>query len=167
MNPQVIGLDLAVSASGVALPDGTTLTIRPTPRSLRGPARLTDLWRQLAEALQGLDPDLIVFEGPAPGSKGWMAAMTNAEWRGVARQRLWRATQAQQVVVPPSGLKRFATGFGRAEKSAMIAAARELGWTGSGHDEADAFLLRAVGLAWLVGDGTAERIHVADLAVDT
>lgn len=149
------------------MPDGTTLTIRPTPRSLRGPARLTDLWRQLAEALAGLDPDVIVIEGPARPSKGWMGALSNAEWRGVARQRLWRATQAQQIVVPPAGLKRFATGFGNAKKPAMVAAARELGWIGSGHDEADAYLLRAVGLAWLVGNGTAERIHAADLAVDT
>jgi Holliday junction resolvasome RuvABC endonuclease subunit len=43
--------------------------------------------------------------------------------------------------VDPATLKRWATGRGNADKTAMMQHARALGWDGEDHNEADAFLL--------------------------
>jgi Holliday junction resolvasome RuvABC endonuclease subunit len=49
------------------------------------------------------------------------------------------------VMLAPSQLKLWATGDGRADKNAMIAAARCRGYRGDHPDEADAWLLAAWG----------------------
>jgi Holliday junction resolvasome RuvABC endonuclease subunit len=49
--------------------------------------------------------------------------------------------------VTPSTIKEWATGKGTADKSAMIARARELGYNGTNEHEADAYLLCRYGLA--------------------
>ena len=60
----------------------------------------------------------------------------NVKLRDVLRRR-----RVPSVVVPPSLLKRRATGKGNADKAQMMAAARALGWDGDGDDQADAWLL--------------------------
>lgn len=56
------------------------------------------------------------------------------------------------VDVTPTELKKFATGSGKADKSAMIAAARRLGYEGDNEHEADAWCL----LQYIKHHGTEE-----------
>lgn len=162
--PQVLGLDLSLSSTGVALPDGSTVRVRPRPASLRGPQRLTNLWLGIREAIGPWRPQLVVIEDYAPGSIGLSGKLANAELRGVVVQRLSLALpDASFAPIRPNTLKRWATGNGAAKKPAMMAAAARRGWADTGcDDEADAFLLRALGLQYLTGQGSEEELAICD-----
>lgn len=164
MSGQVIGLDLSLGSTGLALPDGATRRIRPRPASLRGGPRLTAIWSQLRAELAGCSPELIVIEDYAPGSIGISGKLANAELRGVVIQRLSVALpEATFAFIKPNTLKRWATGSGVAKKPAMMAAAARMGWAETGcDDEADAFLLRALGLQYLTGQGPAHQLEICD-----
>lgn len=162
---QVVGLDLSLSSTGLALPDGTTRRIKPKPASLRGPARLTNLWASLREALGGWRPELIVIEDYAPGSIGISGKLANAELRGVVVQRLYLALGPTTTFAPikPNTLKRWATGNGAAKKPEMMRAAARRGWADTGcDDEADAYLLHRLGLQYLTGEGDEYELEICD-----
>ena len=84
------------------------------------------------------DIDLVVYERPFGRGMdatrcGWgIAGIVEA----VGSAYGWPVTDTD-----PQTIKKFATGAGKAEKSAMIDAARRLGYTGRNEHEADAFCL--------------------------
>ena len=163
--PNVVGLDLSISATGIALPDGTTLTIKPKPANLRGGARLSYLADRLDDLIKFSPLDLVVIEDYSPGAIGIAGKLANAQWRGVVEMMLHDFQRAAPVAfIKPNTLKRWATGNGAADKPAMVAAAIAAGWTGDPkrHDEADAYHLRAMGLQYLTGQGTAAQLEVCD-----
>lgn len=164
---RIIGLDLSLTSTGVALPDGTTVTLRPQHVDPRG-RRLNDLGGQLTPLLAQWTPQVAVLEGHAPGGRGWRSRTYRAEWYGLALTMLQRFRVAV-VEVAPAKLKLYATGHGRSEKPAMVAAAELAGASVRNDDEADAYLLRAFGR--LVIDGVdlfhddaqvARRLALAD-----
>ena len=61
------------------------------------------------------------------------------------------------VEIPPTTLKKFATGSGNADKPKMLAEAiRRLAYGGSSLDEADALWLLQMGLHYYGGEGKIE-----------
>lgn len=151
---RVLGLDLSLTSTGVALPDGTTERLQP-PR-LVGMERLCWLRDQvLRRAIGEPDPvtdlppgvDVIAVEGYAMGSKRQSHSYATGELGGVVRLALWE--DGYRVVdVPPATLKVFATGRGNASKDEVLAEAiRRLQYQGANNDEADALWLRALTLA--------------------
>lgn len=150
----VIGVDVSVSKTGLALADGKTLTVKTSA----GPA---DPWRRLHELEAGLVralrahpplPRIAVLEDYALGSPGKRSLIASAEAGGVIRAALFGLGVDLFVLVPPSQLKRYGTGSGGSEKAAMIRAARAEGAVLSSDradDEADAYLLRHAGRALL------------------
>lgn len=130
---------------------------RPVAQTWRGAAHALDpdefgprytAFRQWIEDLINVArPDLIAFEAPLVlhGSR----TMTNPN---TARVLLGLAAIAEQVAdaygircceVHVSTIKKFWTGTGRAEKSAMVARCRQLGWQVQNDNEADAMALFA------------------------
>lgn len=144
--PSVVAFDLSLRATGVAMPDGSTLSLKPGSRT--GMARLAwirDSVAGLADLPGVCAVDLVVIEGYSYASKG-ASVVDIGEMGGVVRLMLWER-QIPYVEVAPSSLKMFATGKGNAGKDDVLAEAiRRLGYAGSSKDEADALWLRAMAL---------------------
>lgn len=164
---RIIGLDLSIASTGIAVPDGTTMTLQPRVVDLGG--RLNQLGTDLWRILEPEQPQLAVIEGYSLHSPGPLGMVRRAEWVGCVRRDLRRMGRCPIVEVPPAQLKIWATGHGNADKAAMVDAARAAGGDPANHDEADAYLLWAIGR--LVVDGLdlfndpadlPRRIKVAD-----
>ena len=134
----ILALDLSLCHSGLCR-DGESRVI-DTSR-LRGAPRLDHIVRQVQSLAGGAE--LAVIEGYSYGSA--QGAHQIGELGGAVRLLLYRLG-VPVVEVPPATLKKFATGRGNADKTAMVVAARErFGLTGTTNDnECDAFLLWAM-----------------------
>lgn len=105
---------------------------------LKGVARLA--WYRGRFAPLFANADLIVCEGYAYHAKG-RAAVSLGELGGVLRLTAQDAGTAL-VEVPPTVVKKLATGKGNASKEAVLAAAvRRMQYMGASPDEADALWL--------------------------
>lgn len=141
----VLGLDLSLQSTGIAYPTGETVVVDGS--KVRGPQRLGGI---VDAVFLGLWPsggmiDLAVIEGYSYGARG-NALFELAELGGIIRWELHKSG-IPWLVVPPSSLKRYATGKGTANKTAMVIAARDrLGYERTDDNEADALWLRAIGL---------------------
>lgn len=149
--PRILGLDLAAESTGVALPDGSTLTIKaPKPagktRVLTDDLkRLCHIGGEIEQALALQPPDLVVIEDYAPGIRS-RAAHRLAEVGGVVRLACHHAG-VPIALVNVMHLKIYATGSARVEKGDMrIAALKRAGAEFPNDDECDAWWLRAMGL---------------------
>ena len=155
--PAVVGLDVALRATGVAYPDGTWTTLKPAYGAAQHSRRLYHLARLIDGVLRLQRPDLAVLEGYSLGGPRTVAAARLAEVGGIARLALV-AHRIPMVEIPPGLLKKMATGHGNADKTAMVAAARRrLGYDGDSHDEADALFLRHAAHLWYVDHDDPDR----------
>lgn len=164
----VVGIDLSLRATGIAYANGATVTV--DARKLAGAERLIVIRDAVRAAfdVEEWAPDLVVVEGYAFGRPN--QAHQIGELGGVVRVALHEECEEFPhmgwAIVPPAKLKRFATGKGTANKTAMVVAARDrLGWTGMDDDQADALWLRAFGLALFDAlDVPLPKTHMAALA---
>jgi crossover junction endodeoxyribonuclease RuvC len=144
MTVSVLGLDLSLTSTGTALFDGTdyaTARLRPHPK-LRGHERLDWLLDAIAEQTRHVP--LVAIEGPAFGAQGSAYHQLAGLWWLVAHQ-LW-AARTPFAVVPPSNVKRYATGKGNAGKDDVLReVTRRFPHFTGGNDEADALVLAAMG----------------------
>ncbi len=139
---RVVGLDLSLTATGVAFWTGATTTWAPRAR---GVERLAWFRSTVRNLLDGDGIELVVLEDYA--YHGQMAHSHElGELGGVVRLTLHEMSQAWAAVVP-SALKKYAAGKGNCSKDEMKAAARQrLGFVSESDNEADALWLRAMGL---------------------
>lgn len=141
-----MGLDLSMVATGVARVWGDTRTITPKAPSKEPARRLQEIVYRLDVWLSNDKPDVVVIEGYSPGGPGGPWTMIRlGELGGAIRVRLFEH-DIPFVEVPPSSLKHFATGDGRAKKPEMVAAAQARGAEVANDNEADAWWLRMVAL---------------------
>lgn len=148
--PPVAGLDLSLSATGLALPSGEALSLRP-PRSLGSQVIERAVW--IREQLRGFfgpgasfSGSRLCIEAPFVNPKMAGTAQALAILHGCVRSAL-RDWKREVAIVSPSSLKLYATGRGNARKAEVFAEAiRRLGYSGSSDDEADALWLRALAL---------------------
>lgn len=144
----IVGVDLALTKTGVAHPDGGLETIRPGGT---GYGRHWTVASRLLAIAEGVD--LVVLEDYAPHGRGIDALIAVAEVGGVVRTMLHRRG-VPTALVRPSSLKLYATGKGNATKAEVLAAARADVGVGRGDpfrfpdndDEADAYWLRRMAL---------------------
>lgn len=137
--PAVVGLDLSITATGAANQSGVTGTWKT--RSDHGDARLAQI-AQLANVYCA-KAELVVIEGPVVRSS---AAVIIGMVHGAVRYELQRLN-VPYVIVPPATLKKFATGRGNADKTAMaMAAYKRAGIEFDDDNQCDAWWLRAAGL---------------------
>jgi len=140
----VIGLDLSLTSTGIATPDGEFII----KTKLKGEPRLKKLRDEiLAYILPWRDP-YVVIEGYSFASRSGQA-FSIGELGGVVKVRLMEE-EIPYSVVPPTVRAKFATGKGNSSKIdvAMAVAARTgdiFGGKGS-DDKVDAWVLREMGL---------------------
>jgi Holliday junction resolvasome RuvABC endonuclease subunit len=140
----VMGLDLSLTATGIAYPDGLASVVRSKKK---GAERLVEIRAWIETSLLNYDTDLVVIEGPAFGRPNGMHAL--GQLAGVVYVRLHELKQ-RHLEVPPSCVKKYATGKGNAKKVDVLQAAwKRLGYEGTDDNEADALWLRAVGMELL------------------
>ena len=138
---RIIGLDLSITCTGISLPDGRTLPLRP---QTKGDERLVDLRDQVRYWADTSDAGLVVLEDLAGLYRG-EAARVIPMLHGVVRTALMDLG-VPYMLINPSSLKRFATGSGTADKTAMrMAAFKRLGREYGTSDECDADWLRVAG----------------------
>jgi hypothetical protein len=150
MTPLVVGLDLSLTATGVARwgPDGLLLhTI--DPGKLKDLPRLQAIRKEVVEWTRGAD--LVVIEGLQPAGHTAAAAYAN-ERAGAHWLVLDRINQLGIRCAQPASaqLKGYALGVGggqKASKAAVIAAVvRRYDASPANDNEADACVLAAMGL---------------------
>lgn len=166
----VVGIDPSMSGFAVAVSDARTVLIeemktKPAP-TLRGRfARYAKLAGYASSIVYRHQPSLVLIEGYSYGAKG-AATLSLAELGGVVRQRL--LAHAMPVIeVPPSVLKKFATGRGNAGKAEVVSAlSKRYDREFRTDNEADAFALAMLGLVAMgVVSHANEAQRVTALAV--
>lgn len=157
----VIGVDPSLTCTAIAGPDVIELVKTP----LRGMARLDYISDKVLSRAQAYR-SLVVIEGYSYGSPaGSTHAFALGELGGVIRYRLHRANLTY-VDVPPSTLKKYATGKGNASKAEVISAAvKRSGQSFASDDAADAWWLYAIGYE-LLGDPIVELPALQRAALD-
>lgn len=157
----VVGLDLSLTSTGVAIidSDGDVYTHRCKSKPAKGVAATATRIDNLAHEILGWATDgytlpsfikLAVIESPSFGSSGGAAHERAGLWWQVA-------TVLTQLGIPigtvsPAGLKVYATGKGRGvEKDEVLASVVKRYPQANiiGNDVADATVLAAMGKRWL------------------
>jgi Holliday junction resolvasome RuvABC endonuclease subunit len=146
MQMKIMGLDLSITSTGVCLPDGSVIALRP---KRKGDDRLGEIRDHIRLAVRTSGADLVVIESiQGRGLKG-DAAIIIPMLHGVIRVML-RDEQVPFVLVNQSTLKRYATGNGNADKTAMAMAAYKRARVDfaddRGGDKCDAWWLYAAGM---------------------
>lgn len=140
---RIMGLDLSITRTGVGLPDQTTFALVP-PKQVTGDDRLEYLADHIGLAARTAGVELAVIEGLGGLYKG-EAARTMPMLHGAVRLELKR-NRVPYMLLSPSSLKKFATGNGDADKTAMaLASLKRLGREYATNDECDADWLRIAG----------------------
>lgn len=143
---RVIGLDLSLTSTGVALPDGTTYRIKT--RAADGDRRLLHIRDSIRDDVAEHRPHLAVIEDLP---KHAMAAGITAKVHGAVLPELLDAGVPYAYIVPAT-LKSYACDNGRADKADMTAAAYLAAGAefvdDKGGDQVDAWWLRAAGHDW-------------------
>lgn len=150
------GIDLSMSATGVAMWDGeswNTATIKTKPADSSHGAFLDRADEIAAKVIAWCDPhdgDILCIEGPALQAKSSQLDRIFGLWWHV--YAALRAHHAEPFVVPPTVVKQLATGKGNAGKDeVLIQSVRRLDADIANNNEADA--------AWLAVAGA----HIAEL----
>lgn len=149
----VIGLDLSLTSTGIAIPGPEMKTIALTTTK-KGEGRLTYLRDQIIEIVRVCNPNcdlLAVIEGYSFASKN-SHAHALGELGGVVKVALFELN-VPIAICPPTCRAKFATGKGNASKAEVISgisARTGLVWSGKGAEDCcDAWALQEMGLTYL------------------
>jgi Holliday junction resolvasome RuvABC endonuclease subunit len=138
-----MGLDPSMGCTGIAYPDNTTQTLK-TPDNVTGDGRLVYFADHVLLAARTCGADLVVCED-VPSHMIGAAGKVIPMLHGALRLELMREG-ITYMVLSPSTLKKFATGSGSADKTAMaMAAYKRFGQEFGTSDECDAAWLRWAG----------------------
>jgi crossover junction endodeoxyribonuclease RuvC len=146
---KIVGLDLSLASTGVAVIDRDSIAVgqirtKPTGDGLVARReRLRRIRKELRTFL--IATDLVVIEGLAYASRSPHATERAGLWWLVVDQLL--AEYVPVAVVSPTARAKYATGKGNAGKDAVLAAVvrRYPDVEVTGNDEADALVLAAMG----------------------
>ena len=137
----VAAFDLSLTETGYAIwsYDGLLCgTLVPPKEAKRGMPRLQ--WIRQAVFARAWGKDIVLIEGYSYGSKG-RAVINIGELGGVVRLMLYER-QLTYLEVPPTVVKKLATGKGNASKDlVLVEAVKRLGYAGANNNEADALWL--------------------------
>jgi Holliday junction resolvasome RuvABC endonuclease subunit len=141
----VLGIDLSLTCPGFAVLDSEddALLVTSQKTHSRGPARWNDIVQNFKTILDNHIVELAVFEGYGFNS---MRLGDLAEIGGILRFVCYKRN-IPYGAVPPTTLKKFFTGDGRAEKALMMRQAFNRGFKCANDNEADAVALACFGLS--------------------
>lgn len=144
MNPRAVGVDVSITATGLAFTDGTLATVRYS-KACTGDARLVAL-SAAVKAMCDFRPSLAVVEDLPTHAHG--AGITGMA-QGVVRLALINSG-VPYALIPPASLKKYATGRGNATKADMrMAWYQRAGVDVPDDNQVDAAWLRAMGRDFL------------------
>lgn len=157
----VIGLDLSLQSTGIARIAWQGADVVTDIDRVQSRGSKTDTWEMRSKriamlvkeiAQKILPADLVVIEGPS-----FASTSTSSHDRSWFWGKVYDCIAAQRIVgiivVPPSSVKKWATGKGNADKDDMMLAAART-WPdveGIKNDTADALALAAIGVQFLNG----------------
>lgn len=148
MKYRILGIDPSLTSLGYAFVAANGKTVTGTVRSkfVTGPQRLRGIRDAVLNILNDAQPTLVAYEGYAMGRfSGGGRAFDLGELGGVLKLMIFES-KIQLLLVPPTSLKLFATGSGRADKDAVrVAMAKHRGQLFKSDDEADAYALFLMG----------------------
>jgi Holliday junction resolvasome RuvABC endonuclease subunit len=154
--PVVMGLDLSLTATGIAHVDGSVETFKPKadPNANCGMDRMCEIRDYLLHVVGDVrDHELVMVEGlafDAHDTSRWQAQLA-----GLIRATLFDY-HVPFLLAPPSTVKKYATGNGKAKKEQVVnAAQKRLGYDGYDHNEADALWLHAIAHDLVMGEPVA------------
>ncbi|MFJ8145998.1 hypothetical protein ACIQ6R_13090 [Streptomyces sp. NPDC096048] len=146
---RVAGLDISLTGTGIATLGGTT-RVPTTGRRRDTITQRRNRMRHILDAVLtevGL-VDLACVEGPSHHSVGGSVWDRGGLWWLIVDGLC--ARDIPVAVVPPMSRAKYATGKGNSRKAAVLdAAQRRYGAILPTDDEADALILRAMGMEWL------------------
>ena len=138
--PRILALDLSITATGYALPDGRTGTFKG---AWTGDWRLVAIKSAVAGHADAIDV-AVIEDLPTHARAAGITGMVH----GAVRTVLLEAG-VPYVLITPATLKAYATGKGNADKTAMaIAALKRADREFDDDNQCDAWWLRAAGLDW-------------------
>lgn len=167
MSVEVVGIDLSLSATGIATPHGLyTIKSEPTASDTIQArlARLGYIILRIQEHVNPLPGALVVVEGPSLGQRrqGGEHLRAGLWWLLIAHLD---SAGFQVIEMSPAALKKFATGRGNATKADMrVALLQRAGLDVRDENQVDAYWLWQVGLH-LVGATAAISLPKAQTAV--
>ncbi|MFB7589327.1 hypothetical protein [Streptomyces sp. NPDC056169] len=147
---RVAGLDISLTGTGISTIGGTTRVPTAGRRADSLADRDTRLRFITGRVIEEVGTvDLVCVEGPVsyqqPGGSTWDRA--GLWWRIVSS---FVGREIPVAVIPPTSRAKYATGRGNARKNSVLEAAQQrYGAILPTDDEADALILRAMGLDWL------------------
>lgn len=160
----IIGIDPSLTSTGIVVLRGNKVELAVTTKNK--PAlgtidrvrliyeRIVDIQENLSDGEKWQAPDLIVIEGFSYGSKGRSVFdIAYLGWR-IREELEWLKEQDNipWLEVPPSQLKKFATGQGNANKEIILQQVyKRWGVEFSDNNQADAYVLAQIGRAYLGG----------------
>ncbi len=177
----IIGIDPSLTSTGIVVLRGNKVELAVTTKNK--PAlgtiervrliyeRIVDIQENLSDGEKWQAPDLIVIEGFSYGSKGRSVFdIAYLGWR-IREELEWLKEQDNipWLEVPPSQLKKFATGQGNANKEIILQQVyKRWGVEFSDNNQADAYVLAQIGRAYLgeVEDLTAFQQEVISVLKD-
>lgn len=114
-----------------------------------GLGRLAYIEQRILELITQIQPGMVVYEGYAMGiAAGQGRSFDLGELGGILKKAIWERG-IDILLVPPSSLKKFATGKGNAKKPEVMEALRgKCPYPFRTDDEADAFGLLLLGEAF-------------------
>ncbi len=135
---QIVGLDLSMTATGIALADGTTETVKTKATGDRRLVAIADAVRAVTAGC-----DMAVIEDlPTHAKSAGITGMVH----GAVRAALIVAG-VPYVLITPASVKKYATGKGNAGKPDMaVALFKRAGLEAGDDNQVDAYWLRAMGL---------------------
>lgn len=152
LTASVMGIDPSLTATGLALPDGSTRTIKYTPRSLTGDIRLKLIYEEVLAEIKAHSVTHAIIEDLPAHAK---SAGITGKAQGVVRLACLMA-EVPYVTVVPSSVKKFATGKGTADKPDMrMELFKRTGIDQKDDNQVDAFWMREMVLNFF-GQGSIE-----------
>lgn len=143
-----LGADLSLTRSGIVVLSeaGAVLWRDSIQPKTKGPARLKAIATGLVDAIRGHSAEEVAIEAPFTGSGPMMhVALHLAELHGAVKVALLDAGIKPPYYVAPTTLKKFATGSGKGEKSAVqLNVYKKWGQDFGSNDEADAYVLARI-----------------------
>lgn len=146
MNIITLGFDLSYTATGVAMLDKFIQTDTwKHPAQLTGPERLEWFRAEVEDTVSRIKPTCVAVEGYAFGAKAQQHKL--GELGGIVKHQLW-VMGVDTLIVPPTSLKKFATGKGACPKGAvMVAVYKRWDYEAKDDNQADAIVLAHIARA--------------------
>lgn len=145
-----IGIDASLTACAFMNTAGERFRIETAPADYPCfEARLHHMLQEAERALDWYVPALAAIEGFSMQSRSAQLSLERAGFGVALRHLLWER-DIPFIVVPPSTLKKFATGDGFAEKNTVILHVfKKWAYTAADDNDADAYALSRFGEAFI------------------